>query len=1105
MNSLFPVFLASSGGHDYLYGLFFLIVALVIGAATRQFLKKIPLPFTVLLLLIGLAMGGLNREYGPHGSHHAEDEVSHSEHAGGFFSDLWVKIVDTLSGAITWGGNLDGHLILYVFLPILIFEAGFALHVHTFKKSFLNAFYLAGPGIVTATVMTGLAFYGLVAVFGDPEGISGGVLSEWNVETGAFIWLASMLFGAVVSATDPVAVVALLKELGASKKLGTLIEGESLLNDGTAIVVFVLLFGVVTGAEVMVTEVGDFDILGFLMNTAVGFGKIGAAGGLLGVLLGVVAILWVRKVFNDPLIEVTVILVTSFAVFFICEHFFHVSGVLGLVAFGIVMAGVGKTRISPEVEHFMHEFWELIAFVANVIIFIVVGVVIAQKVDPTGWDFAILGLVYLIIHLVRAINMGIFYPLMRKAGYGLPPRDAMVVWWGALRGAIGLALALVVYSEQLRFEFDIKDGGSGYKQGTTSVVILEKDDADRWERNVEQAKANDQKVSWHKLSALKSIATPTVEGGKIVGISQTDEQKARLFGEIKDKDGKFIQNATTSQDVDLLRRDLKIGTKRIVVLGEGQGTKFAGIPNLVGISAGVRGQFLFLISGIVLLTLLVNATTVGPLVNALGLTKLPAVKKLMFSNASGNVAKGCEQEMDLLKDDRFLSGANWGEVRKYLPDPVAYPLTSDELAEMDTLAEIRRRLLERERSSYWAQFRTGLLSARAVALLDNNLSEFLDKTGNVPMTDRGYFEKVFGVSKFTEAFKGLPLLKGYFSDRITVSYDSAKAFVVSQQEIAKMVDTLAKDLDESGDPKKLQQTTRLLKDEIRQNRLAALHFIRDMHENYPEATVGIETKDAIRSVLNHERNAIRKLKAEGMLEADESARLITEVEQRMKGVMESPLELRLPEPEEVLREVNWLKGMPEELIAEIVAVSEEKAYSAGDSIMKQGDDGDGMIVITRGSVQVSIGDLVVDIMGRGSVIGEMAVLAGIKRTANVVADSSVSALWLDTESMQKIIAESPQLSGSLWKTAAMRFAENLLGSKSPYNQWDQMRLRRWLNGGDVLSPSDGESVDLYGKIAVLVAGQAISSGSSEPKLAPALLDLASAEFSGNAKVFVRES
>ena len=141
--------------------------------------------------------------------------------------------------------------------------------------------------------------------------------------------------------------------------------------------------------------------------------------------------------------------------------------------------------------------------------------------------------------------------------------------------------------------------------------------------------------------------------------------------------------------------------------------------SLIGISSRVRDQFLFLISGIVLLTLLVNATTIKSLVNALGLTELPAVKKLMFSNASGNVAEGCEQEMDLLKEDRFLSGANWGLVRKYLPDPIAYPLTSEELEQMDTLAETRRRLLEKERSSYWAQFRSGLLSARAVAQLDN--------------------------------------------------------------------------------------------------------------------------------------------------------------------------------------------------------------------------------------------------------------------------------------------------------------------------------------------------------------------------------------------------
>ena len=403
--------------------------------------------------------------------------------------------------------------------------------------------------------------------------------------------------------------------------------------------------------------------------------------------------------------------------------------------------------------------------------------------------------------------------------------------------------------------------------------------------------------------------------------------------------------------------------------------------------------------------------------------------------------------MDLLKDDRFLSGANWGLVRDFLPEPVTYPLTADELSGMDTLAEIRRRLLEKERSSYWGQFRSGLLSATAVAQLDNNLSEFLDLQGKVPLTDRTYLENICTVSKLTEALKDLPFLKRYFSDKITVSYDSAKAFVIAQQTMAKMVDSLVKELDESGDAEKQLKTSRLLKDEIRQNRLRGLEYIRNMHENYPEATVGIETKDAIRSVLNHERNSIKKLKSEGMLEADEASRMIVDVEERMKKVMESPLELRLPEPEEVLREVNWLKGMSSDLIAKILQTSEPRAYNSGDIVMRQGDEGDGMIVITRGSVRVSIGDVVVDIMGRGAVIGEMAVLGGVPRTANVVADSPVTALWLTTEAMQAIMGESPELSGSLWKTAAMRFAENLLGAKEPYNGWSQMQLRRWLNEG----------------------------------------------------------
>ena len=476
----------------------------------------------------------------------------------------------------------------------------------------------------------------------------------------------------------------------------------------------------------------------------------------------------------------------------------------------------------------------------------------------------------------------------------------------------------------------------------------------------------------------------------------------------------------------------------------------------------------------------------------------------MFSNATGNISNVCEQEMDLLKDDRFLSGANWRLVRNYLPDPISYPLTADELESMDTLAEARRRLLEKERSSYWGQFRSGLLSAQAVAQLDNNLSEFLDFQGKVPMTERSYLDDICTVNKLSEALKDLPFLKRYFSDKVTIGY-SFQSFCYCSASHGQNCRFLARELDDTGDAEKQQKTARLLKDEIRQNRLRGLQYIRNMHENYPEVTVGIETKDAIRSVLNHERSTIKKMRGEGMLEADEASRMITAVEERMKNVMESPLELRLPEPEEVLREVTWLKGMSDDVIQKILNASESRVYNSGDALMKQGDTGDGLIVITRGSVKVSIGDVVVDIMGRGAVIGEMAVLAGVPRTATVIADSTVNALWLTTDSMQAIMEESPELSGSLWKTAAMRFAENLLGTKSPYNGWSQIQLRRWLNDGEVMAPADGESTNLYGKVAVLISGQAIAPGSAEPIAAPANLDLAEARFNGSAKVFVRSA
>jgi len=316
--------------HDESHGadmspLFFIIIALIIGAATRHFLRKSPLPFTATLLIFGLIMGIMVRL--------------------GWFDIFEIGRITInlkfLDNAVTWAGHIDPHLILYVFLPTLIFEAAFAMDFHTFKKTVSNASIMAIPGIIIAMVLTAA-----LMIWVNKLGLG---LENWG-------WPVALMFGAVASATDPVAVVALLKELGASKKLGTLIEGESMLNDGTAIVLFMVFLTGITGQAT-----GSSPVIEFF--------KVAVGGILVGLIVGSLAISWVRKVFNDALVEISVIIAAAYLTFYLAEHFLHVSGVLGLVALGLAMASVGKTRISPEVEHFLHEFWELFAFIANTIIF----------------------------------------------------------------------------------------------------------------------------------------------------------------------------------------------------------------------------------------------------------------------------------------------------------------------------------------------------------------------------------------------------------------------------------------------------------------------------------------------------------------------------------------------------------------------------------------------------------------------------------------------------------------------------------------------------------------------------------------------------------------
>jgi len=355
-----------------IFGLLFIAAVSAVG------LKKARLPYSVGLVVIGLAIGSLSQR----------------------FESL----------AILHEVTLSPEVIFFVFLPTLIFESAFSLDSHQLSKNIVPVVVLAAPGLLLSTGLIGALVAWLTPL---PIG-------------------PALLFGALISATDPVAVVALFKELGAPRRLATLVEGESLFNDATAIVLFKIILTVVAGGAFGLATVGS----GF-----VDFLRIFVGGLVVG---GIVGWLMVRSIAlsdNDPLVQVSLSTVVAYAAFIAADHYLHVSGVMAVVGAGIVIGALGTLRFTPGVRAFLHQFWEYAAFVANGLIFLLVGM--SVKVIGLIDHFKLILAVIIVVMLARSIITFTLIPVLGKVP-GSDPVDwryRIVLWWGGLRGAVSLALA----------------------------------------------------------------------------------------------------------------------------------------------------------------------------------------------------------------------------------------------------------------------------------------------------------------------------------------------------------------------------------------------------------------------------------------------------------------------------------------------------------------------------------------------------------------------------------------------------------------------------------------------------------------------------------------
>jgi CPA1 family monovalent cation:H+ antiporter len=350
-----------------------LIVLFSVAAVVAILVRQLHVPYTVALVLTGLALGILNAFAPPH---------------------------------------LTKELLFSVFLPGLLFEAAFHIQFREFWRNRLAIAALAVPGVVAAVALTTVVLTPVV--------------NALHLELN-FTWQYALVFGALIAATDPIAVVAVFRSLGAPKRLSVLLDGESLLNDGTAIVFFTLSLSLVTGAGVTASQVtmDFFRIVGF--------------GGLIGAAVGLAASQVIKQI-DDAMIEITLTTIAAYGSFVTAEYF-QCSGVIAVVVAGVLCGNYGaRVGMTPSTRVAVESFWEYVAFSLNSMVFLLIGLEVHLDALFVSWKAILVA--YLVVTAGRGLVIFAVSGLLRKTREYIPWRWSVVLTWGGLRGALPMVLVM---------------------------------------------------------------------------------------------------------------------------------------------------------------------------------------------------------------------------------------------------------------------------------------------------------------------------------------------------------------------------------------------------------------------------------------------------------------------------------------------------------------------------------------------------------------------------------------------------------------------------------------------------------------------------------------
>jgi len=301
--------------------------------------------------------------------------------------------------------------VLHGMLSFLLFAGALHVNLNDLREQKWVIATLATLGIFMSTILVGTIMYFVFQALG------------LNIN---FLWC--LVFGSLISPTDPIAVMGILKLVGAPKTLETKIAGESLFNDGVGVVIFLVLVGLATGQ----TEATASHVIGLFAKEAIGGAVFGFLAGLLG--------FWMLKQVNNYQVEALITLGLVTACYALAEHF-HLSAPIAIVITGLLIGNQGRSfAMSDQTRERLDNFWELIDEILNAVLFLLIG--IELLILSLKGEYILAGIIAIpVVLLVRWFSVGLPVSLMKRKRT-FTPHAIKIMTWGGLRGGISVALAL---------------------------------------------------------------------------------------------------------------------------------------------------------------------------------------------------------------------------------------------------------------------------------------------------------------------------------------------------------------------------------------------------------------------------------------------------------------------------------------------------------------------------------------------------------------------------------------------------------------------------------------------------------------------------------------